>query len=173
MDLQIVMKEVYKEIKDVGIPCKEIEGVKWTNARKKWGACWNKGGKYNITISDMLKQNGIKEEAVKSVIAHEIIHTCEGCWNHGKQFRKYCEIVQKKYGYNPIGTRPDGGHKPEDLDIKEEMVFGDQMFKYIIQCVDCGKKWKYNRRQQWFGKLNKCRCPYCKDNTLKMVKGTI
>ena len=173
MDLNITMNQVYKEIQDIGIPCKQIKGIKWTNARQQWGACWEKNGTYNITISNMLKQEGVPEKAVKSVIAHEIIHTCEGCWNHGEKFRKYCSIVKEKYGYNPIGTKPSGGHKPEDLGIDEEKVYGDQMFKYIIQCADCGKKWKYNRRQQWFSRLEKCRCPYCKDNTLKFVKGTI
>lgn len=37
---------------------------------------------------------------VKEVLAHEILHTCYNCQNHGPLWKKYAKAMNDKYGYN-------------------------------------------------------------------------
>ncbi len=41
-----------------------------------------------------------KPEYLKSIIAHELLHTCFLCADHGYWWGKYSAIMNEKYGYN-------------------------------------------------------------------------
>lgn len=41
-----------------------------------------------------------KPEYIKSIIAHEILHTCFLCSDHGYPWSKYSQIMNETYGYN-------------------------------------------------------------------------
>lgn len=53
-----------------------------TRAKRMHGCCRKVNGNFVIEISDFLF-NYSKEE-IMNTIAHELIHTCYGCFNHGK-----------------------------------------------------------------------------------------
>ena len=68
-----------------------------TRAKRMHGCCRKVNGNFVIEISDFLF-NYSKEE-IMNTIAHELIHTCYGCFNHGKRFKYYCDKINQ-LGYN-------------------------------------------------------------------------
>ena len=69
-------------------------------AKSRWGQCQRKGSGYYINISDRLLQDDVPIKALKDTIIHEILHTCNGCMNHGTTWKNYADKVNKAYGYN-------------------------------------------------------------------------
>ena len=63
---------------------------------------------------------------IKNVIAHELIHTVQGCFNHGYMFRAYANKLNR-LGYN--------------VEIKNnDKQFGQNIqYKYKLTCLKCGK----------------------------------
>ncbi len=84
----------------LSIPYGEI--VLWeinTRARKRFGQCKvMRKGCFSINIAAMMFQ--AEDRYVEEVILHELLHSCQGCMNHGKQWRVYAEQVNQAYGTN-------------------------------------------------------------------------
>ena len=87
---------------------------------------------YNIYLNKkMLKCN---DEQIKNTLLHELIHTIDGCFNHGSNFKKQAEIVNKLYGYNV-----QRGNSYQE--------FKNQLnFKYEVCCTNCGAKNRYFKK---------------------------
>lgn len=70
-----------------------------------------------------------------NTIIHELLHTCPGCMNHGKQWKTWAEKVRKTYGYNIKRT--------SDNDEKEvttgNLNYNAREYKYFVYCKKCGK----------------------------------
>lgn len=64
-------------------------------------------------------------ELIKNVIAHELIHTVKGCFNHDYMFRAYARSLNL-LGYN--------------VEIKNhDKQFGKSIsYKYKLTCLKCG-----------------------------------
>lgn len=41
----------------------------------------------------------MEEKIIQMTIVHELLHTCEGCFNHGAKWKYYAEVMNNKYGY--------------------------------------------------------------------------
>ena len=100
-NLNELLKEAMEKCAAVGIPYGNITEIKLNNRLSKcWGRCLTKdhknfwieiNGKY---ASDEFSTN----DNIIEVICHEIIHTCEGCWNHGYKFMQYGKLLTAAYG---------------------------------------------------------------------------
>lgn len=168
-ELYPIMNEIRNNMKKLGIQCSErITEIKFTNQRKSWGRCYKiidgwTTPRYRITLSDMLKRTGVDIWSLKSVLAHEILHTCPNCWCHTGEFARLAKILKEEYGYGI----EESSYK--DLKIPEE-IYRDE--KYVIKCSECGQLYSYNKRKKWFSRLNECGCGTCKKKgTLKFIKG--
>jgi predicted SprT family Zn-dependent metalloprotease len=64
---------------------------------------------------------------------HELIHAT-GIHNHGSEFKKIANIVNKKFGYNIKRTG--------------KVEFNDNDFKYILQCKNCGNKIRRHKKSK-------------------------
>lgn len=100
-------------------------------AKKRFGMCINKNGVFTIELSEMLLE--APERSCMQTIAHELIHTCDGCDNHGELFRKYADIMNRRYGYDIRRT-----NTAEEMGIEPAKVQGN--VKYIIECQSCKTK---------------------------------
>lgn len=88
------------------------------------GVCRKNNNGFVVEISDFVFQ--YPENEIKDTIAHEIIHTCYGCFNHGKRFKFYCDKLNA-IGYNVATT------------YKGENYHNEEIFaKYKIVCEKCG-----------------------------------
>ena len=164
------MKSVYKVYNDclkicfdLNIPVADIIHVKVnTRAKKRWGRCTLEcEGEYTIEISDRLLADEISEEATFNTMIHELIHTCPHCMNHGKEWKRWADTVNRNTKYTIKRTtsyEEKGIEKPVNIP------------KYTVKCSDCGRKWFYNRAGNVIQHLNRCKCPYCNTKHLTYIQ---
>jgi predicted metal-dependent hydrolase len=84
LELYSVMNEIRDNMLAIGIQCsKYINEIKFTGQRRTWGRCYknNYSNTYKITISDVLGKKGVDPNALKSVVAHELLHTNLEHWD--------------------------------------------------------------------------------------------
>lgn len=141
-DLNKLFKEALEDVEAVGIPHGEIAQVIPNSSFKKtWGLCsyYSKiPPRFKIQISTRLLENDVSDDATKETIIHEILHTCNGCMNHGKKWKYYADIINWKYkGRYKISRTTSNEKKGIDFD--------ESQYKYVIQCKGCGTKAGYSR----------------------------
>lgn len=127
---------VMSEARAVGIPIsqnikKEVTINK--RAKKRFGCCkiTKQGFKQYFEIELAEKVANSTEEAIKQTLAHEVIHTCKGCANHGKLWTAYAEIMNNAYGYNV--KRTDTAEALGIEETKEQLAEN-----YLLICQNCG-----------------------------------
>lgn len=159
------LKELYSqcinELETIGISIKneEIIGnidIKLsTRASKRYGCCkqenpnkkyksiikrgkhkiirYEKFHTHHIEISRWVMQ--LNEDIIKNTILHELIHCIPFCNNHGKEFKKYANYINKKLGYY-ITTK---GNVQEDYQASQLEYIEKDDYKYKIICQNCGQ----------------------------------
>lgn len=95
------LKEVIRQAQDINIPvpadiCEQVD----INPRpkKRYGCCRLKAGAYHIEVSEFILR--CDPDKIRGVLAHEVLHTCRGCYNHGNMWKKYAAMMNSVYGYN-------------------------------------------------------------------------
>ena len=160
------MKSIYKVYSDCCAICfsfdipiaDEIHLKINTRAKRRWGLCrYISRGVYEIEISDRLLNDDVSEEATFNTMIHELIHTCPDCMNHGKEWKKWADVINRNTNYTIKRTT-----SCEEKGFKEVK----KSYKYEVKCRDCGAKWHYNRAGNVIKNIRNCKCPYCKDFTL-------
>lgn len=146
-DLKRIAAECIKEMKTASIPIKdnEILDIK-SGDINGFGLCIDDGHYKNFTIiirNDLI-QDICPLTDLKQIIIHELIHTCPRCGSHGKTWRKYALIMNKKYGYPLLEGKDD-----DSIFHKEKPV----LHRYI--CPKCGTR--YDSRSE----SGDHRCPFC------------
>lgn len=111
-----------------GIKAGKVEGVYFTKSLRKFGFCRKTAnGGFQIWITDLAMHGDIK-----STIVHELIHTVEGCFNHGKEFQSLANWLSRVYDIE-LGTRAS----KKEMALSEEYRISKA--KYIIRCKKCGQ----------------------------------
>lgn len=95
-------------------------------ATARFGSCTKKGDLYIIEISDRLLE--APEESCRQTLAHEILHTCFGCKNHGPRWKTYAAAMNTGYGYtiSRTGTYEQLG------------MINAKPVRYTLRCQLCG-----------------------------------
>ena len=103
--------------------------------KKTLATCSFNKNTYLIEINSYILTSNRK--SLEEIILHELIHTIKGCFNHGKKFVKYCDIVNKKFNYNILVSFPNN------------IINYENMIIYKIQCQHCNKIYlSYNKTKQ-------------------------
>lgn len=129
MDVNALLAEVIGETERIGIPVsKHIfpEVTLNTRAVARFGCCiWREDFCY-IELSARLPAAG--ERAVRETLAHEVLHTCRGCRNHGERWKGYAARMNAAYGYHIARTG-----------TWEALGLADQKpVHYLLICQNCG-----------------------------------
>ena len=182
MKNEIVLKqlliECIKELESIGISFgnKEINIRISKRANKRYGCCkpelpdenykkikrkgfkiivkYENYHKYTIEISPWVIE--LNEEIIKNTIMHELIHCMPYCLNHGKEFKKYAQIINKELSHEITRT----GNKKEDFKKSNVEYIENNEYKYKIQCKECGQIYYRKRLEKNFTK--KYRCGKCR-----------
>ena len=113
-----------------------IPTVKLINDNKSLGMCRKQTlGDYTLfNIYLNKKMLSATKQEIENTLLHELIHTIEGCFEHGYKFHKVAQFVNTKYGYN--------------IQVKTKCrAFAEQInYKYEVVCTKCGSKHKYTRK---------------------------
>ena len=137
-----------------------------TRAKKRFGQCHReydiyKGGYiYSINISSFILADDCDEYAILDTIIHEILHTCYGCMNHGKEWKRLANIVNEEWGMiiGRCGSYSDFSPRlAKEMEVKRE----NKKSNYVFQCRECGQKIKRERmsdfvKHPWKYKCGKC-----------------
>ena len=133
-DLNAMLNKGKSLLDKGGIPYGKIFGIKVNNRlSRRWGRCIRKTGSsgYWIELRKILADDTVtSEKGIMDVILHEMIHTCEGCWNHGTLFNEYGKRLEK-YGYDTQGSTTSA----EKLQLN--MVAYTENMRYAVQCPVC------------------------------------
>ena len=161
-DFNRLLEFVMKQARDVGIPYSgniDPNVVINKRAKSRFGMCSLKDGVYTIELSSMLLD--APERSCCQTLAHELIHTCKGCNNHGALFMSYAQRMNLKYGYDIRRA-----HTPDEMGIEASSV--KRPVNYILVCRKCGQQIERSRFSPLIAHPSdyRCRC----GGTLKRIK---
>lgn len=145
-----LLVRVIGEARQLGIPVsEEIDPQVRLNrrARNRFGCCIRQNGRHTIELSAQLAQEGV-QEAILRVLAHEVLHTCYGCSNHGKRWKSYAAQMNAAYGY---GIRRTDGY--DGLGLVD-----DRPVRYWVICTQCGRKIPRMKRSPLVDHPERYRC---------------
>ena len=96
-----ILQDVRRELISVGIPVSpNIKGLRInTRTKKRLGCCQKekRQGQHEAYIIEISKNVlSCREEDIRMIMAHELIHTCPGCFDHGKKWKKYASVARKR-----------------------------------------------------------------------------
>lgn len=150
-DLDALLRAVLEEARQIGIPLSDnIFPHVAINRRAKtrFGCCRKVGDNYLIELSHLLLYAPMA--SCKQVLAHEVLHTCYGCRNHGARWRAYSRRMSNAYEYDI--SRVDSH---ENLGIEDK-----PKAKYTVTCQNCGNTFERIRASKltMHPDLFRCRC---------------
>ena len=133
-----LLKEVINEAIALNIPISNNINSNITintRAKGRFGQCKKHNGTYLIEISEHLTQ--AENKYIKQTLAHEVLHTCPNCMNHGVTWKSYARKMNINYGYEISRAT-----SCNNMGIVSPRI---ENAKYIITCKTCGKK-SYKQR---------------------------
>ena len=108
-EIEMCLRQVIDECKRLKIPIdNNINTAISVNRRAKSRFASCKRNKthvkdyFCIEVSESLL--GAEEKVVKEILFHEVLHTCPKCYNHGPEWKKYADKINRNYGNNIQAT---------------------------------------------------------------------
>lgn len=151
-DLNNILNEVITEAQELNIPVpfninKEI--IVNSRPKKRFGCCRKLNDVFTIELSSFALD--YPEKRIKEIIAHEVLHTVDGCFNHGSSWKLYAEQMNKAYGYNIKRVTVKDGDNNETTEKRKK-------YKHMITCKKCGCTFYRMKETKVTRNINKYRC---------------
>ncbi len=104
-----------------------------TRAKTRWGQCKRVSkGVFDISISARLLEDDVDNQAVKDTIAHELLHTVSGAYDHQAKWKALARQVNTKIpGYNIKRTT---SYEEKGIAASPKQ----RNYRYVLQCEKCG-----------------------------------
>ena len=154
--LNQLLQQVINEAKALEIPVsRHISPSLFINNRTKsrFGGCKKVKGfvhyTYQIEISKVLLDG--EAATIKEILAHEVLHTCPGCMNHGPAWKKHCMTMEAGLGY-----RLERTSSYEKLGIEDRRK--PKSYRYVVECRQCGQKIYRQRKSPLTDATSRYRC---------------
>ena len=166
--LEKMVGDCVDECKKIGIHTGNITKVTINNrVKSRLGQCYLlSSGNYEIEISGFFLNENISEKIIRNTVMHEVLHTCDGCMNHGNRWKSYAEKVNNKYGYNVS--------RLANLSANEEIKRSYyKSSKYMYRCEGCGNIVAFNRRCKFTKYTKHYSCGYCGGSFIKITKDEV
>ena len=148
-DIDALLARVIGQARALRIPVSaEISPNVILNSRAtgRFGCCVRKNGRFTIELSSRML--GAEEKAVMQTLAHEVLHTCWGCSNHGTRWKGYAARMNAAYGYEI--ARTDSCERLGVPDTKK--------VRYVLVCTRCGSQITRSRRSPLVDHPERYRC---------------
>lgn len=127
---------------------------------RTWGQCWHQYSfgvvNHRITLNPILLEDKTDDDALMNTLLHEYLHTCPKCNNHGALWKRYADMINRKYHYNikRCTSSEEKGFDVEKMD-----------YKYIVVCPKCNSKSGFKRRSRVVDTAERhgnliCKCGY-------------
>ena len=99
-----------------------------TRARTRFGCCRRLPEGFRIELSAFLLDGD--ESVIRQTLAHEVLHTCPGCSNHGPVWQRWADLMNRTCGYRIRRT-----DSPEALGLADT-----RPVRWLVVCSSCGKE---------------------------------
>lgn len=160
-----IFEKVYYDFIRINIPVSDSinPDIKLSKAQRKWGSCKRskKSNDYRFHIS--ISENCFKEpdyiQFISNIMAHELIHTVKGCFNHGAKFQSYARKAAV-LGYTVNTTSKSSIEKTDDEKFNEA--------KHVLRCKNCGEIYYRFRFPKDPKYIDKIMCGRCKGRLEKI-----
>ncbi len=159
-DLSTYANECMEMLDVIGIEYRESAFKVNTRATKRWGLCsyagrYFDGSKhYEIQISTVLLDERNSEIGLIETIMHELLHTCEGCMNHGAEWKRLAEKVNREYGLNIKRT-----NSAEDKGVTVDTRVKRVLHRFV--CTGCGQVIERQRESKFTQNYQRYTCGKC------------
>lgn len=130
--LNRIFNECYEQLKAINIPVGKVGKVVLVHKFSIWGRCVNLIDEYKIEIDSLLVEPKY-ERGLRTVILHELLHTCPGCISHTPKWKQFAKKVTDTYGYT-IQVSDD--YYQLGISTKDYIKYLKP--KYAFKCMDCG-----------------------------------
>lgn len=128
-DCDALLQEVTGQARALGIPISDRIAPHVTVNRRaaaRFGCCRFAKDGFTIEVATCVAEGS--ERACRETLAHELLHTCPGCHDHGERWKSYAKQMNRAYGYNIRRTT-----------THEAMgVVRQKPYKYLLRCEKCG-----------------------------------
>ena len=161
-DLKMMFDTALEMVGECGIEYGNITSVTINyRAKSRFAQCkYNRAmNTYSINVNHLILDDNADEDKIMSTLIHEILHTCKGCMNHGKQWKQYGQIVKNNFGYDIARTSSYsdfGITNPYDNDERAK-----RKNNYVFRCVGCGQTIKKERMSKFVQYYKNYTCGIC------------
>ena len=149
-ELDRELMELAETLRSMGIPVSRKLAphvIVNTRAKRRLGCCYVQNGVYSIEVSARQLED---KEKLRQTLAHELLHTCPGCRNHGERWKAYAQKVNEALGFSIQRLSPAEG---ETVPLRHDTV------KYVLECQSCGAKLYRSRMSKAVKSPWRYRCP--------------
>ncbi len=149
LDPNALLVEVIKEARSLKIPVSRLINPNvFVNSRikRRFGSCKGNAFGYTIEISSKVAQ--ASEHAIKEILAHEILHTCFGCKNHGERWKSYAQKMNQAFSYSISRTK-----SPAELGVEDNVVV-----RYTLRCQKCGNEFNRIKKSNFVNHPERYHC---------------
>ena len=154
-DIKSLYEKCNKMLEDIGIHTNPILDVQVnTRAKKRWGQCKKTPYGFIIQISARLLQDDVSDMAAENTMLHELLHACDGCFDHGYHWKRLAEKVNNTYGYNVKRTA-----SCEEYGVKVERE--PERINYKFVCEGCGQVITRSRASKFTRNYSNYICGIC------------
>lgn len=158
-NLKSEMLECMFQLDCIGVAYGEVVAIKQNNRlTSTWGRCRmvsNRPKKFEIEISGRLCGDDVSTEALRDTLMHEVLHTCDGAFNHGNTWKRLADKVNREYGYN---IKRCSSCEEKGMD---EVPVKSKPYKYFVKCPRCGYTWKYKTMSKVVKNPSRYSCCKC------------
>jgi hypothetical protein len=174
-DLQELFKTCLEEQDVLEIPYSRniVRVSENTRFKSTYGRCRRKpNGTYEIQIASFLLDDRLDDKVVRSTLHHEIVHTIDGCMNHGKKFMNYLNFIGDCYGLD-VSARVSYERAKKVREAGLEPKRNETRYNWSMTCLGCGREWKFKKKNRsikiQIGEMGGyCTCPYCRTDDFEV-----
>ena len=156
-DYMAMFNEAMNVVKDLGIETGNIVDVRLNyRAKNRFGQCKRNNllNRYELNFNHLIFADEADDDAVMSVIIHEILHTCKDCMTHKGEWKRLANIVNANTKYNI--TRCDSY---ENFGIEKPKR--EKKHNYVFVCEKCGHVFIRERASKFTRNYHYYRCGGC------------
>ena len=148
-DFDTLLAQVIAQARAVQIPVSDrIAPHVAVNRRavSRFGCCRKSRAGYCIELVEGLLW--AEEAACRQTLAHEVLHTCPGCRDHGPLWRSYAQRMNEAWGYRiaRTGSREELGVEPP------------RAAPHLVVCRRCGRRFERFRASALVQQPERYRC---------------
>lgn len=140
-------------------PTYYINTVKFSSRAEKFLAKTGRSENGRIIINSLYFHNCIPD-LFHSVIAHEVIHTFPGCFNHGDKFKMYGRLLMSVCPHVFINTAIFDAKYENALRMKHAQN-GTHQKRWLVECQGCGQQIWRERRCKLVDNPGRYHCGIC------------